>query len=85
MLNRLLQTRSVSYQSIFSQGGDFATETQSGVTINGNTAIGSGCFIGSGSIVKEGASLGKNCLIGMGLAVRHNLPDNTKFARHKTP
>jgi len=56
-----------------------------GATINGNTAIGSGCFIGSGSIVKEGASLGKNCLIGMGLAVRHNLPDNTKFARHKTP
>ena len=55
-----------------------------GAIINGNSAIGSGCFVGSGSIIKEGASLGQNCLVGMGLAVRHNLPDNAKFAEHKT-
>ena len=52
-----------------------------GAIVNGNTAIGSGCFVGSGSIIKECASLGQNCLVGMGLSVRHNLPDNTQFAR----
>jgi len=54
-----------------------------GAIINGNTTIGAGCFVGSGSIIKEGASLGQNCLVGMGLAVRHNLPDNAKFAGYK--
>lgn len=54
-----------------------------GAIINGNTTIGSGCFVGSGSIIKEGASLGQNCLVGMGLAVRHNLPNNAKFAGYK--
>ena len=55
-----------------------------GAIINGNTVIGLGSFVGSGSRIKEGASLGQNCLVGMGLAVRHNLPDNTRFAGYKT-
>ena len=54
-----------------------------GAILNGNTTIGSGSFIGSGSIVKEGTSLGQGCLVGMGLAVRHNLPNNAKFAGYK--
>lgn len=54
-----------------------------GAIINGNTTIGSGCFVGSGSIIKEGVSIGQNCLVGMGLAVRHNLPNNAKFAGYK--
>jgi sugar O-acyltransferase (sialic acid O-acetyltransferase NeuD family) len=55
-----------------------------GAILNGNTAIGSGSFVGSSSIIKEGASLGQGCLVGMGLAVRHNLPDNVQFTKHKT-
>lgn len=55
-----------------------------GAILNGNTAIGSGSFVGSGSSIKEGASLGRDCLVGMGLAVRHNQPDKTQFAGHKT-
>jgi HK97 family phage portal protein len=35
MLNRLFNTRSVSYQSIFSMGGDFGTESQAGINISG--------------------------------------------------
>ena len=54
-----------------------------GAIINGNTTIDSGCFVGSGSIIKESATLGQSCLVGMGLAVRHNLPNNAKFAGYK--
>ena len=53
MLTRLLQTRSVSYQSIFSQGGDFATETQSGTTINGNTAYEVVAFFAAVSLISD--------------------------------
>jgi len=53
MLNRLMQTRSVSYQSIFSQGGDFATETQSGATINGNTAYEIVAFFAAVSLISD--------------------------------
>jgi HK97 family phage portal protein len=48
-----MQTRSVSYQSIFSQGGDFATETQSGATINGNTAYEIVAFFAAVSLISD--------------------------------
>lgn len=53
MLTRLMSTRSVSYQSIFSQGGDFATETQSGTTINGNTAYEVVAFFAAVSLISD--------------------------------
>lgn len=53
MLNRLMQTRSVSYQSIFSQGGDFGFETQSGVNINGNTAYEIVAFFSAVSLISD--------------------------------
>lgn len=53
MLNRLIQTRSVSYQSIFSQGGDFGFETQSGVNINGNTAYEIVAFFSAVSLISD--------------------------------
>jgi len=30
-------------------------------------------------IIKQGVALGDNCLVGMGLAIRHNYPDNSKI------
>jgi HK97 family phage portal protein len=53
MLNRLFTTRSVSYQSIFSQGGDFSTESQSGTTINGNTAYEIVAFFAAVSLISD--------------------------------
>ena len=53
MLTRLMTTRSVSYQSIFSQGGDFATETQAGTTINGNTAYEIVAFFAAVSLISD--------------------------------
>lgn len=50
-----------------------------GATINGHVNIGMGSFVGSGSIIKEAVSLGKDCMVGMGLSVRHNQPDHTRF------
>jgi tetrahydrodipicolinate N-succinyltransferase len=41
--------------------------------------IGAGSFVGSASIIKEGVSIGKYCLVGMGLSVRHNLVDHSRF------
>jgi hypothetical protein len=48
-----MQTRSVSYQSIFSQGGDFGFETQSGVNINGNTAYEIVAFFSAVSLISD--------------------------------
>ena len=53
MLNRLLSTRSISYQSIFSQGGDFATESQAGVTINGSSAYEVVAFFSAVSLISD--------------------------------
>ena len=50
-----------------------------GSKVNGDVRIGYGSFIGSSACIKEGAYIGNNCIVGMGLAVRHNLPDNTLF------
>jgi HK97 family phage portal protein len=43
----------VSYQSIFSQGGDFGFETQSGVNINGNTAYEIVAFFSAVSLISD--------------------------------
>lgn len=53
MLNRFFNTRAVSYQSIFSQGGDFGMETQSGVNINGNTAYEIVAFFSAVSLISD--------------------------------
>ena len=53
MLERLLTTRSVSYQSIFSMGGDFATESQAGVTVNGDTAYEVVAFFSAISLISD--------------------------------
>jgi sugar O-acyltransferase (sialic acid O-acetyltransferase NeuD family) len=50
-----------------------------GAILNGDVQIGDGSFIGSGTVVKEGVRIGRDCLVGMGLAVRHDLPDRTRF------
>ena len=53
-----------------------------GALLNGCVHIGTGSFVGSGCVIKDGITLGKNCVVGMGLCVRHNQPDNTKFTGH---
>ena len=53
MLNRLMSTRSVSYQSIFSMGGDFGTETQAGTNINGSTAYEIVAFFSAVSLISD--------------------------------
>lgn len=50
-----------------------------GAIVNGDVQLGEGSFIGSGSVVKEGVRIGRGCLIGMGLAVRHDMPDHTRY------
>ena len=50
-----------------------------GAILNGGAAVGSGSFIGSGSVIKEGIILGKRCIVGMGLSVRHNQSDHSRF------
>ena len=50
-----------------------------GAILNGGAAVGSGSFIGSGSVIKEGIILGKRCIVGIGLSVRHNQADHSRF------
>jgi sugar O-acyltransferase (sialic acid O-acetyltransferase NeuD family) len=50
-----------------------------GAILNGSVRVGSGTHVGSGSVIMEGVSVGDNCIVGMGLAVRHDLPDGTRF------
>ena len=38
-----------------------------------------GCFIGSGTIVKEGVSIGERSVVGMGSLVRSSLSANSRF------
>lgn len=53
-----------------------------GVILNGSVTLGAGSFIGSKSVVKDGISLGNRCLIGMGLCVRHDQADYSRFVGH---
>ena len=52
---------------------------------NGDTSIGRGSFIGSGTIIKEGLSIGTNSLVGMGLSIRKGLIENSKRLGEATP
>lgn len=51
-----------------------------GVILNGGSSIGTGSFIGSGTIIKEGVAIGVDALVGMGLSVRRDLIENSKFS-----
>jgi HK97 family phage portal protein len=53
MLENLFTKRSISYQSIFSQGGEFANESQAGVTINGHTAYEVVAFFSAVSLISD--------------------------------
>lgn len=50
-----------------------------GAILNGSVSVGAGSFVGSGSSVKQGIRIGQGCTVGMGLALRHPVPDNTRF------
>ena len=45
----------------------------------GNVKIGTGTFIGSSSCIKNNITIGKNCIIGMGLSVRQDVEDKSRF------
>ena len=53
-----------------------------GAILNGSVYIGTGSFVGSGCVIKDGITLGKSCLVGIGLCVRHNQADLTRFVGH---
>ena len=53
-----------------------------GVILNGSVHIGAGSFVGSGSVIRDGITIGRNCVVGLGLCVRHDQVDNTKFVGH---
>ncbi len=54
---------------------DFVT-VNPGVNISGNTIIGAGCNIGTGTQVVQGLRVGKNTLVGAGAVVTGDLPDD---------
>ena len=56
-----------------------------GAILNGSVCIGTGSFVGSGCVIKDGITLGKSCLVGIGLCVRHNQADHTRFVGHDKP
>ncbi len=41
-----------------------------------NIVIGSGCYIGSGSIILHGVTIGNNVMVGAGSVVTKDVPDN---------
>jgi acetyltransferase-like isoleucine patch superfamily enzyme len=41
--------------------------------------VGSGSFVGSGSVVMQDIKIGSRSVIGMGLAVRENIPNEAYF------
>ena len=53
-----------------------------GAILNGSVRIGAGSFVGSGCVIKDGIEIGKTCIVGMGLCVRCNQANNTKFLGH---
>ncbi len=50
--------------------------------LNGGAHVGAGSFLGSACVIKDGVEIGKNCVIGMGLSVRHDQADRTRFTGH---
>jgi sugar O-acyltransferase (sialic acid O-acetyltransferase NeuD family) len=50
-----------------------------GAILNGHANVGRESFIGSGSVIMQGVVIGCACVIGMGLSVRHNLFDRSRF------
>jgi sugar O-acyltransferase (sialic acid O-acetyltransferase NeuD family) len=50
-----------------------------GVILNGQVQVYAGCFVGSGSVIKEGIEIGAGSVIGMALAVRNNLPEQSRY------
>ena len=50
-----------------------------GAILNGNVKVERDTFIGSGAKIMNGITIGKNSIIGMGLSVRHDQKDNSKF------
>jgi len=48
-----------------------------GVNMAGNVHVGSGSWIGIGSVIKENVRIGRNSFIGAGSVVIHDIPDNT--------
>lgn len=50
-----------------------------GTILNGNVQVDTGCFIGSGSVIKEGVQIGARSVVGMALAVRQNLPTQSRY------
>jgi maltose O-acetyltransferase len=44
------------------------------------TAIGSGTFVGAGSIILPGVNIGKNVIVGAGSVVTQDVPDNSVVA-----
>ena len=75
-INSIINTRALlEHDSIVEDHCHIST----GAILNGDVRIGADSFIGSGSIIKEGVMLGKGCLVGMGLSVRHNQKDHTRF------
>jgi sugar O-acyltransferase (sialic acid O-acetyltransferase NeuD family) len=56
-----------------------------GAILNGRVRVGAGSFVGSGCVVKDGIVLGKNCVVGMGVRVRHDQADNSKFVGDDIP
>ena len=50
-----------------------------GAILNGGVTIGEGSFVGSGTVIKEGVKIGHDCVIGMGLSVRSNQADYSRY------
>ncbi len=50
-----------------------------GAILNGGVTIGEGSFVGSGTVIKEGVKIGQDCVIGMGLSVRSNQADYSRY------
>jgi sugar O-acyltransferase (sialic acid O-acetyltransferase NeuD family) len=54
-----------------------------GAIVNGDVQIGAACFIGSGSVIQQGIQIGQRSLVAMALAVRHHLPEMSRYTGPK--
>jgi len=54
-----------------------------GAILNGKVSLGKGCFVGSGSVVKEDVKIGNNCVIGANIFLRQNLVTGTIYRKQK--
>jgi len=75
-INCIINTRAVIEHD--TSVGDHC-HISTGAILNGDVSVGAGSFVGSSCVIKESMSIGKDCMIGMGLSVRHNLADDTRF------